>query len=141
DPLVINFGGKTAELSGKCFSFDLDVDGRNELINALGSTSGYLAIDRNGDGAINDGSELFGSRTGDGFAELSELDSDGNHWLDEADVAYDKLLVWKKDGSGMDSLNTLRETGVGALYLGSVETPFALTDDENKLLANVNVSS
>jgi hypothetical protein len=140
DPLVINFSGKSAELSGKRISFDLNADGQSESICALGSASGYLAIDRNGDGAINDGNELFGSRSGDGFADLAQLDSDGNHWLDEADAGYDKLLVWKKDGSGKESLNSLRETGVGALYLGAVETPFSLTDEENKLLAHIRAS-
>ena len=40
--------------------------------------SGYLALDKNGDGTINDGSELFGTRNGDGFADLAQYDEDGN---------------------------------------------------------------
>ena len=50
DPLIINFDGKAAELSGKRFSFDLDVDGKAESMFGLGSSSGYLAIDDNNDG-------------------------------------------------------------------------------------------
>jgi hypothetical protein len=140
DPLVINFEGRAAELSGKRFAFDLDADGTDEMIDGLGRCSGYLAIDNNGDGCINDGSELFGTRSGNGFADLALLDDDGNRWLDEADAAFDRLRVWQHDASGEGHLTSLRENGVGALYLGSVETPFALTDSENRVLASVRAS-
>jgi len=140
DPLVINFDGKSAELSGKRFAFDLDVDGKSEWIDGLASASGYLAIDSNADGRINDGSELFGTRSGDGFGDLAKFDSDGNHWLDEADAVFDTLRIWQHDDVGNDTMSTLREKGVGALYLGSTETPFALTDTENRLLAQIRAS-
>jgi len=140
DPLVINFDGKAAELSGKRFAFDLDADGKSESIGALGASSGYLAIDSNGDGRINDGSELFGTRSGNGFADLAALDGDGNHWLDEADAAFSTLRIWQRDGAGQDTLSTLRDKGVGALYLGSSETPFALNDSENRPLARIRAS-
>ena len=140
DPLVINFDGKAAELSGKRFAFDLDADGKTELIQGLGSGSAYLAIDSNADGRINDGSELFGTRSGNGFADLAKLDDDDNHWLDESDAAFDTLRLWQRDASGQDSLGTLRDRGIGALYLGSTETPFALTDADNRLLAQIRAS-
>ena len=140
DPLVINFAGKACELDGKRFEFDLDADGQKESIPGLAGGSGFLAIDRNGDGHINDGSELFGTRSGDGFADLAGLDADGNHWLDENDAAFDSLRVWRRDESGRERLNTLSEEGVGALYLDATETPFALTDDENRLLAQIRAS-
>ena len=140
DPLVINFDGKAAELSGKRFTFDLDADGQSESIGALGVSSGYLAIDRNSDGRINDGSELFGTRSGNGFADLAAFDGDGNHWLDEADAAFTDLRIWQRDGAGQDTLSTLRDKGVGALYLGSTETPFALTDSDNRPLAQIRAS-
>mgnify|MGYP000465316364 CR=1 FL=1 len=50
--------------------------------------SGYLALNKNGDGVINDGSELFGTASGDGFYDLSMYDEDGNGWIDENDHAY-----------------------------------------------------
>lgn len=140
DPLVINFDGKAAELSGKRFAFDLNADGKTELIDSLGSASGYLAIDSNADGRINDGGELFGTRSGDGFADLAKLDSDGNHWLDEADAAFNSLRIWQHDASGKDTVSTLRDKGIGALYLGSTETPFSLTDNENRMLAQIRAS-
>ena len=140
DPLVINFDGKSAELSGRRFEFDLDADGKTEALQGLSSGSAYLAIDSNADGRINDGNELFGTRSGNGFADLAKLDSDGNSWLDESDAAFDTLRVWQYDAAGKDTLNTLREKGVGALYLGSVDTPFALTDSENRTLAQIRAS-
>ena len=141
DPLVINFDGQAAELCGQCFAFDLDSDGTSENIHALGGGSGYLAIDRNADGRINDGSELFGTVSGDGFADLARLDADGNRWIDEADPAFATLRVWQHDAaSGDDALSSLAESGVGALYLGSAATQFALTDSDNRLFGQVRSS-
>ena len=140
DPLVINFDGKAAELSGKCFSFDLDCDGATESIAALASGSAYLAFDRNGDGRINDGSELFGTKSGNGFADLAGFDEDGNRWLDENDAVFDRLRIWEHDDTGEGRQSTLRERGVGALYLESTATPFSLTDSENRLLAQIRAS-
>ena len=82
DPLVINYSGTAAQLSDQAFSFDLNADGTNENIRFV-QGGGFLALDRNGDGQINDGSELFGPASGNGFAELQALDTDGNHWIDE----------------------------------------------------------
>ena len=140
DPLVINFDGKAAELSGKRFDFDLDCDGTTESIAALASGSAYLAFDRNGDGRINDGSELFGTKSGNGFADLAGFDADGNRWLDENDAVFDRLRIWEHDDAGEERQSTLKERGVGALYLESAATPFSLTDPENRLLAQIRAS-
>lgn len=140
DPLVINFDGKAAELGSLRFAFDLDSDGKSESLHGLSGNSGFLAIDRNGDGRINDGRELFGAHSGDGFADLAALDGDGNYWLDEADAAFAALRVWSHDGAGKESLSSLKERGVGALYLGSTETPFALKDDDNRLRGQLRTS-
>ena len=108
--------------------FDLDADGNEEEISMLESGSGYLAFDKNGDGIINDGSELFGTSNGNGFADLAQYDKDGNGWIDEADEIFDKLRIWVKDADGNDNLMSLSETGVGAIYLGSRDTDFSLNN-------------
>lgn len=131
DPLVLNFDGGAAELTGQRFAFDLDADGSDEQIPGLVAGSAWLAFDRNADGRISDGSELFGARSGDGFADLACLDEDGNGWVDEADSAFSSLCLWRRGEEGNDTLSALDEMNVGALYLGSAETPFALTDSEN----------
>lgn len=145
DPLVINFNGSAAELVGTRFDFDLDLDGQRESLPRLAAGSAFLALDRNGDGRINDGSELFGARSGDGFADLAGLDDDGNGWLDEADAAFAALCVWQppsadtaNDSPG--TLDPLAAHGVGALCLSAQETPFALRDADNRPLGQVRAS-
>lgn len=131
DPLVINFDGDTAELSDQKFFFDIDGDGVEDEISQLGSGSGYLALDKNGDGVINNGKELFGPESGNGFGDLSAYDDDGNGWIDENDAIWSKLKIWCKNPDGTDSLYTLADKGVGAICLQSVGTDFALNDAAN----------
>lgn len=131
DPLVINLEGNVAGLQDQTFFFDLDADGVEEEISMLGRGSGYLALDKNGDGVINDGNELFGTKSGDGFADLAAYDSDGNGWIDENDEIWSKLLIWTKDENGKDRCYTLSEKNVGAICLANQETDFTLTSKDN----------
>lgn len=141
DPLVLNFEGTAAQLTHQRFSFDLNADGKaDEEINFATGGSGFLAFDRNGDGRINDGTELFGVASGNGFADLAQLDDDGNGWIDENDSAWGKLRVWRKTESGEDRLATLREANVGALNLASVVTPFDLKNGAQELLGQIRSS-
>ena len=128
DPLVINLETDMTEVSDFKFLFDLDCDGVKENISFAGAGSGFLALDLNEDGVINDGSELFGTKSGDGFADLAGYDSDGNGWIDEADEIFEKLRVWTKDENGNDLLISLKEADVGAICLGKVGTQFSLND-------------
>lgn len=137
DPLVINFGGTAAQLSNQRFRFDLDIDGIAEEIPMLVGGSGYLALDLNGNGRVDDGRELFGPSNGSGFNELAQLDSDGNGWLDENDPAFGRLRVWQPDGSGSGRLDALADLGVGALYLGRIRSPFELRGSGNTDLGAV----
>lgn len=126
DPLVINLDTNVAELSDQKFFFDIDADGEEDEIAQLGSKSGYLALDKNGDGVINDGSELFGTKSGDGFADLAQYDDDGNGWIDENDAIWSKLKIWCKDENGEDVLYRLADKGVGAICLQKAATDFTL---------------
>ena len=124
DPLVINLNGNVAEVSDQKFYFDLDADGEEDLISKLCEDSGYLALDKNEDGTINDGSELFGTQSGNGFADLSSYDEDANGWIDENDEIWDKLKIWVQDENGNSKLYSLREQGVGAICLQNASTEF-----------------
>ena len=128
DPLVINLDTDATELSDQTFYFDLDADGEEEEISML-KGSGYLALDKNEDGIINDGSELFGTGNGDGFADLARYDEDGNGWIDENDSIWSKLKIWCKDEKGNDVLYKLSDKGVGAICLQNVSTDFTLQGD------------
>ncbi len=133
DPLVINLDGNIAELSDQKFYFDLDADGVDEYVSKLGQGSGYLALDKNSDGIINNGSELFGTKSGDGFKDLTIYDEDGNGWIDENDEIWNQLKIWTTDENGRDVLYTLKEAGVGAICLQRAATDFTHTDKNNEI--------
>ncbi|WP_300454083.1 VCBS repeat-containing protein [Accumulibacter sp.] len=137
DPLVVNFNGSAAELSNQRFSFDLDAAGHHEDIRFVGRGSGFLVLDRNGDGKVNDGRELFGARSGDGFADLAALDEDRNGWIDDGDAAYKSLRVWMRDGAGKDQLVGLTQAGIGALGVARVASEFSLKNSSNDLLGQI----
>lgn len=126
DPLVINLDNNIASVSDQKFLFDIDGDGILDRVSELNAGSGYLALDKNGDGKINDGTELFGPESGNGFADLAKYDDDGNGWIDEDDEIWDKLLIWTKDENGKDQLYHISEKGIGAICLQNQSTGFSL---------------
>lgn len=132
DPLILSFDGKSCELTQERIAFDLNADGVCEQIPGLGASSGFLVFDRNGNGKADNGSELFGVASGDGFSDLRELDSDRNGWIDEADPVWSQLALW----SG-EHFATLAERGVGALYASAVDAPFMLKTAGNELLGQI----
>ena len=133
DPLIINYNAKTSGLSDKKFKFDLDADGKEDEISMTKAGSGFLAVDKNDDGKITDGIELFGVKSGDGFKDLAEYDTDGNGWIDENDEVFDKLKVWSKTEDGKDELKSLKESGVGAIFLGAENTEFTIEGEDGVL--------
>jgi hypothetical protein len=137
DPLMIDTTGKGVQLSGVKFNFDLNADGVDELISRPSVGSGFLAYDKNGNGIIDNGSELFGPQSGNGFSELSRFDDDKNGWIDENDSIFNKLSVWQKNADGTDSLASLKDSGIGAIYLGHAASRFDLTDANSPQGASV----
>ncbi len=132
DPLVINFNGKPAELTDVKFRFDLNSDGKDEDISWLSSGSGFLVFDKNKDGVVNSGRELFGPETNNGFDELAQLDDDKNGWIDENDAAFEKLSVWSGDSSETATLKSLKESNVGAIAVQNTETEFTIKEQKSQ---------
>lgn len=124
DPLVIQLEDAPETISDQKWYFDIDGDGVEEEISQLARGNGFLALDENGNGKIDDGNELFGTKSGNGFKDLSAYDEDGNGWIDENDSVYSKLKIWVKDASGNDKLIGLGQADVGAIYLGATDTQF-----------------
>jgi len=141
DPLVINYGGNAASLTGEFFEFDLAMTGTPDMISSLGAGSGFLAYNKYGDGTIKDGSQLFGPQSGCGFTELRKHDEDGNGWIDAADSVFAKLIVWVRDQYGNCQVFTLAELGIGAIYLGDIATEFSFKDNENQTLGVMRSTS
>jgi len=140
DPLVLNFAGNAAQLTDQRFAFDLNSDGSTEQINFVAPGSGFLVFDRNHDGVINNGKEMFGPSSGNGFSELAALDDDKNGWIDENDAAFGQLQVWTRNTDAKGQLLSLSQAGVGAIALATVATPFSLKNDSNELLGKIRSS-
>lgn len=144
DPLVIDYKGENGldmidkEMS---FMFDLNADGIEDEIPLLKDGSGFLALDKNANGTIDDGNELFGPQTNNGFDELRAFDSDGNDWIDENDEIFADLRIWSKDESGEDILVGLGESGVGALYLSSIDTGLTYNKNVHESIAHLKSNS
>ncbi len=134
DPIVINFSKGNIEFSDKKLEFDLDGDGVREKIPFVNYNSGFLAYDINNDGQINNGTELFGPKTGNGFAELSNFDEDRNDWIDENDSIFNSLKVWTKDRNGKDLLYNLKDLNIGAIYLKHISLEFPTKNNANEEL-------
>ncbi|WP_320034730.1 hypothetical protein [Halarcobacter sp.] len=146
DPLIINFDDKNINsfdnISKKItFEFDLDNNGTKEKIPLLKDGSGFLALDKNNNGTIDNGNELFGPNTGYGFKELAKYDEDGNNWIDEADSIFNSLKIWEINEEGENNLITLSQAGVGAIYLSSIATGFNYSKAYGEQTASLKESS
>ena len=124
DPLVLDLDGDGIELSalaGSDVHFDFSGDGFAERTGWVSADDGILAIDDNGNGVVDDGRELFGSSTQDGFAVLETLDSNQDGKIDASDAAFGKLRIWQdlnQNGvSEAGELLTLGDAGIASISL------------------------
>ncbi|MDD5248990.1 MAG: hypothetical protein PHY45_08395 [Rhodocyclaceae bacterium] len=129
DPLVVDLAAPSAAPATQNVAFDLDGDGKTENVRLPTGSSAVLFDDRNHNGKADDGSELFGPQSGNGFADLAKLDSDGNGWIDSGDAAYADLKLWQVAADGKGSVESLADAGIGALATASTATPFTLKED------------
>lgn len=141
DPITINLDASSIELTQQRYQFDLNANGELDNIYFVAGNSGFLALDRNDNGVIDNGNELFGPMTGNGYQELARYDVDGNHFIDGKDTIYQHLTLWQKDNDGNDSLTSLAELGIGAIYVNAIVTPFAMTNQHNEQQAQLRQSS
>lgn len=119
DPLLLDLGGGGPRTTGEegARDFDLQGDGRTAPTSFAAEGSAFLALDRNGNGSIDSGLELFGDQHGasDGFAELARFDDNGDGRIDAGDAVFGRLQLLYGDGR----TGSLSEGGVTAIGLGS----------------------
>ena len=111
-PLVLDLNNNGVDLltQENGVMFDMNNDGVLDKTSWVASTDALLAIDLNGDGIINNQSELFGDSAehADGFANLASYDTNGDGKIDSNDAVYDNLLVWQDlNGDGISQANEL----------------------------------
>ncbi|RYC74060.1 Bifunctional hemolysin/adenylate cyclase [Candidatus Nanosynsacchari sp. TM7_ANC_38.39_G1_1] len=147
DPLVFDLGGDgitTVSLEESNAFFDLDNNGFAEKTSWVGVKEGLLAYDKNGDGVINGGNELFGDRTlmkdgktlaSSGFAALTEYDDNKDGKIDSNDVIYALLRIWQDaDGDGIASAGELRRlVDLGIVSIGLSYSNTGVTDSANNI--------
>ena len=135
-PLVLDLNGNGIETlsASNGVLFDLNGTGNAQQWGWVGGGDGLLALDRNGDGSINNGSELFGAgfvmndgkRAADGFAALASLDSNSDHMLQASDEQFYQLRVWvdaNHDGkTDAGELKSLADLGIIELNLNAAQT-------------------
>lgn len=168
DPIILDLDGNGVGTVSKFgyhgAMFDHDGDGIATATGWVDKSDGLLVRDVNGDGKINDGSELFGDNTRlangelatSGIEALRDLDDNGDGVIDANDKAFAQLKVWQdKNGDGIssdDELMSLAELGIEKIDLNNKETvnkevdggiikeqaTFIKTDGSIHTLADVN---
>lgn len=109
DPLVIDLDGDGVETISVLDSTVLFAFGEDDATPAsgwVGTDDGLLALDADHNGTIDDGGELFGNNSENGFAVLARFDTDGDGRITASDERFDELMVWKDRNS-----NGISESG------------------------------
>ncbi|WP_191601530.1 hypothetical protein [Marinomonas algicola] len=132
DPLTINLNGNMAQLSQNKVQFDINNDGEMDSVHYASGDSAFLAIDKNGNGRIDDGGELFGPQSGSGFADLAQYDENQDGVIDQADSIFDKLVLTQRDEAGNETLLSLEDIGIEAFLLSSQDTQFSLFNSKGE---------
>jgi hypothetical protein len=140
-PLVLAFESEPVRFTRAAGDFDLA--GREMSVGTdwVGSETPWLALDRDGNGSIDDGRELFGSmtllpdgrRAINGFVALAALDDDGDGRITPADASFGRLLVWRDANQNRRSepgeLTSAGEAGIVSIELGYRVAPRCDGDD------------
>lgn len=146
DPLVIDLGEPGIELTTvkKGVHFDLDNNGFAELTSWIGTEDGFLVLDRNGNGKIDNGNELFGDqvtlkngeKSSSGFEALEEFDENKDGLIDENDSEFANLKVWiDSNHNGISESNELKNlSALGIVSIGLNFMESNVTDAETGTL-------
>jgi hypothetical protein len=124
DPITLDLNGDGFQLTSFAKGAQFDILGNGQTANTAFVTGGdaFLALDRNEDGIINSGKELFGDQNGaaNGYEELRKLDGNGDGVINRQDSAFNRLLLFKDNGNGKTEkgeLSSLKDAGIDEISL------------------------
>ncbi|MEM8686310.1 MAG: calcium-binding protein [Pseudomonadota bacterium] len=130
DPLILDLDGDGVELTpleGSATFFDFDLDGVRERSGWVSPDDGLLALDANGNGKIDDLTELFGGADFNGFAELATLDANQDGIIDLEDPEFVNLSIWRDlDSDGETDEGELKS--LADYEIVSIETDYQATN-------------
>jgi len=136
DPLILDLNNDGIVLKSMAASgvfFDMDNDGAKERTGWLTRDDGFLAIDENNNGIIDNVGELIGDPGRSGFAELATYDSNADGQINSADVVWSRLRIWRdldEDGvTDAGELQTLAANGVAAVSTNFTTVNFTTAEN------------
>ncbi|MGL3823448.1 DUF5801 repeats-in-toxin domain-containing protein [Sphingopyxis sp. R3-92] len=130
DPIILDLNGDGYSF-GPTAAFDLNADGAADNVTWNSSNDGILAVDLDGNGMIDNGTEIFtpdfaGGKFANGVAALASLDDNGDGVIDANDAAFAKLLVWQDaNANGVSEegeLSSLTDQGIASIATGATST-------------------
>lgn len=135
-PMAIDLDGEgieTIDINKSQIYFDVDNDGFREQTGWISKNEAILAIDKNGNGKIDNQSEMFGSTDSTGFEDLKAIDSNGDGIINSQDADFNKIRLWQDlNENGVTEegeLKTLTEAGIQSIYTNSYK--INATDNNN----------
>ncbi len=137
DPLILNLDNTDFSFTpGQSISFDLNADGHFDKISNLNSGNSFLAYDKNNNGTIDDGSELFGDTRGaaDGFDDLRNYDLNDDNQINAQDKIFESLLLLNFDSQGHQTTRTLSSEEITSLSL-NIKQNNQLYQNDNLLVS------
>ena len=156
EPLTLDLDGDGIETVGintnNPILFDHDADGVKTATGWVKPDDALLVLDRNNNGVIDNGKELFGDSTqlssggnaADGFAALADLDSNADGQIDANDSQFANLKVWRdlnQDGiSQANELSTLEQQNIASISLTTTQNN-QLLPDGNRIVASFQLSA
>lgn len=149
-PLVLDLTGAGIKLTALSLNspyFDLTADGFAHQTAWIGAGSGLLVLDKNGNGTINSGLELFGTAGGaaDGFAALAAYDSNHDGKIDASDPVFSQLRVWvnpEEDGvTHPGELLTLAQLGISSINLSASSSSQTIAGNSVKLVSSYTLTN
>ncbi|MCA6220383.1 hypothetical protein [Photorhabdus antumapuensis] len=155
-PLVIDLNGDGVQTVTSELGVVFDFNGQGQKVNTgwVDANDSLLVWDKNNDGLINRGSELFGEdsqlssgeKAQHGFMALADIDSNQDGIIDNQDVTWNALKIWQDrnlDGlSTPDELKSLEETDIKSMQLNYQEINyFDLQGNYHGLTSTVNWSN